>query len=54
MSNNVPQKVIESKIYEVRGSKTMLDKDLAEVYGVELDIPQEHLRNMASSYSPMS
>lgn len=35
MSNNVPQKVIESKIYEVRGSKIMLDKDLAELYGVE-------------------
>ena len=35
MSNNVSQKVIESKIYEVRGSKIMLDKDLAEVYGVE-------------------
>jgi len=35
VSNNVPQKVIESKIYEVRGSKIMLDKDLAELYGVE-------------------
>ena len=35
MSNIVPQKVIESKIYEVRGTKVMLDRNLAELYGVE-------------------
>jgi hypothetical protein len=38
VSNNVPQNVIESKIYEVRGRKVMLDKDLAELYGVETRI----------------
>ena len=35
MSNIVPQKVIESKIYEVRVTKVMLDRDLAELHGVE-------------------
>ena len=35
MSNIVPQNAIESKIYEVRGTKVMLDKDLGELYGVE-------------------
>ncbi|MDR0693680.1 MAG: ORF6N domain-containing protein, partial [Prevotellaceae bacterium] len=27
--------VIQSKIYEIRGRKVMLDRDLAELYGVE-------------------
>ena len=30
----VSQKVIASRIYEVRGAKVMLDRDLAELYGV--------------------
>ncbi len=35
MSNLVPQEVIESKIYLIRGHKVMLDRDLAGLYGVE-------------------
>ena len=31
----VPQQVIESKIFIIRGKKVMLDKDLAVLYGVE-------------------
>ena len=31
----VPEEVIVSKIYEVRGNKVMLDSDLAELYQVE-------------------
>lgn len=27
--------VIQSKIYEIRGKKVMLDRDLADMYGVE-------------------
>ncbi len=27
--------IIQSKIYEVRGQKVMLDFDLAELYGIE-------------------
>ena len=27
--------IIRSKIYEIRGQKVMLDRDLAEMYGVE-------------------
>ena len=27
--------LIKSKIYEIRGQKVMLDRDLAELYGVE-------------------
>ena len=30
----VPQEVIQNKIYFIRGKKVMLDRDLAELYGV--------------------
>lgn len=30
--------IIQSKIYEIRGVKVMLDKDLAELYGVETKV----------------
>jgi len=31
----LPDEVITSKIYLIRGEKVMLDRDLAELYGVE-------------------
>ena len=31
----IPDEVVISKIYLIRGQKVMLDKDLAELYGVE-------------------
>jgi phage regulator Rha-like protein len=31
----VPQEIIESKIFLIRGKKVMLDRDLASLYGVE-------------------
>jgi phage regulator Rha-like protein len=34
MSNIIPQEVIENKIFFIRGRKVMLDKDLAQLYGV--------------------
>ncbi len=32
--NSVPVEIIQSKIYLIRGHKVMLDRDLAELYGV--------------------
>ena len=34
MSNLIPTERIENKIYIIRGQKVMLDRDLAELYGV--------------------
>ena len=31
----LPEEVIQSKIFLIRGKKVMLDRDLAELYGVE-------------------
>lgn len=35
MKNLIPIERIESKIYLIRGQKVMLDRDLAELYGIE-------------------
>ena len=32
---NISDTLIESRIYQLRGYKVMLDADLAEMYGVE-------------------
>ncbi len=31
----IPDEIITNKIYLIRGQKEMLDRDLAELYGVE-------------------
>lgn len=39
--------IIQSKIYEIRGQKVMLDRDLAELYGVATKaLKQAVKRNM--------
>ena len=44
--------LIQSKIYEIRGQKVMLDFDLAEMYGVETKRLKEAVRrNIAVSYT---
>ena len=34
-NTSLPEEIISSKIYLIRGEKVMLDQDLAELYGVE-------------------
>ena len=38
-------KLIQSKIYEIRGQKVMLDFDLAEMYGAETKYLKRSVRN---------
>ena len=38
MKTLVPIELIASKIYLIRGIKVMLDRDLAELYGVETKV----------------
>lgn len=40
----IPQDVIVSKIYEIRGEKVMIDRDLAELYGVETRVLNQAVR----------
>lgn len=37
-------KVIQSKIYDIRGQKVMLDFDLAEMYGIESRVLKQTVR----------
>ena len=34
----IPDEIITSKIYLIRGQKVMVDRDLAELYGVETKV----------------
>ena len=44
MTELVPVELIASKIYLIRGIKVMLDRDLAELYGVETKRLKEQVR----------
>ena len=40
----VPEEVVMNKIYEIRGQKVMLDRDLAELYNVETKALKQAVR----------
>jgi hypothetical protein len=40
----IPDEVVMNKIYLIRNQKVMLDKDLAELYGVETRILTQAVR----------
>ena len=42
--NILPDEAIASKIYLIRGEKVMLDRDLAELYGVETKYLKRQVR----------
>ena len=45
MKNNLlPDEIITSKIYVIRGEKVMLDRDLAELYGVDTKYLKRQVR----------
>jgi hypothetical protein len=44
MKTLVPIELIASKIYLIRGIKVMLDRDLAELYGVETKVLKQAVR----------
>jgi len=43
-------KAIESKIFELRGQKVMLDRDLAQMYGVETRILNQAVKRNISRF----
>lgn len=48
----VPLKRIESLIYLLRGQKVMLDRDLAELYGVETRVLNQAVRRNHNRFPP--
>ena len=42
--------IIQSKIYEIRGQKVMLDFDLAELYGIETRVQKQAVRRNSARF----
>jgi len=52
MSNLIPIERIESKIFLIRGQKVMLDRDLAELYGVTTRRLNEQVKRNIKRFPP--
>ncbi|MGZ3900657.1 MAG: ORF6N domain-containing protein, partial [Bacteroidia bacterium] len=48
----VPDEIIMSKIYYIRGHKVMLDRDLAELYGVETKTFNQAVKRNLKRFPP--
>ncbi len=48
----LPTETIASKIYLIRGQKVMLDRDLAELYGVETKVLKQAVRRNIGRFPP--
>ena len=47
---NVSEETIVEKIYLIRGQKVMLDRDLAEMYGVEVRVLNQAVKEMLQDF----
>ena len=43
---------IQNKIYEIRGQRVMLDRDLAEMYGVETRVLNQAVKRNKDRFPP--
>jgi len=50
MVSNIPAERITKKIYLIRGQKIMLDRDLAELYGVQTKVLKQAVRRNISRF----
>ncbi len=50
MKNIISQDTIQSKIFEIRGKKVMLDRDLAQLYGVETKVLNQSVKRNISRF----
>lgn len=48
----LPARLVESCIYELRGMRVMLDRDLARLYGVETRVLNQAVKRNASRFPP--
>jgi len=46
----IPAEIIASRIYFVRGQKVMLDRDLAELYGVQTKVLKQAVRRNITAF----
>lgn len=50
MKELIPRDIIEKKIFVIRGQKVMLDRDLADLYGVETRVLNQAVRRNTSRF----
>ena len=50
--SQLPEEVVLQKIYFIRGMKVMLDRDLAEMYGVDTKRLKEQVRRNIDRFPP--
>jgi phage regulator Rha-like protein len=50
MSNSIAVELIATKIFEIRGKKVILDRDLAKLYGVEAKVLNQAVRRNISRF----
>jgi len=50
MTENIPVEHITGKIYLIRSQKVMLDRDLAELYGIETRVLKQSVRRNAGRF----
>lgn len=48
----IPEELIVSKIYLIRGQKVMIDRDLSEMYGVETRVLNQAIKRNAKRFPP--
>ena len=46
----IPDELVMTRIYLIRGQKVMLDKDLAELYGVETKVLNQAIKRNANRF----
>ena len=52
MNELIPIERIESRIYQIRGQKVMIDRDLAEMYGVATKVLNQAVRRNGKRFPP--
>ena len=52
MRHGVDLQMIQRKIYEIRGQRVMLDRDLAELYGIETKYLKRSVKNNIRRFPP--
>jgi len=48
--SNVSEEIILGKIYVIRGQKVMLDRDLAEMYGINVRVLNQAVKRNAARF----
>ena len=50
MNEVIPQEVVEKRIYLIRRQKVMIDRDLAELYGVETRVLNQAVKRNSKRF----